>query len=151
MNTLPIPGPLADFPVVLELPVQWGEQDAYGHVNNAVAVRWFESSRVAYIIEGQLGGLLASGRLGVVVASIGCNYRRQIRHPDTVWVGARMDRVKHGSMTFHHAVFSQANDAVAADGHSTVAIFDHERQRPVRIPDEVRTAIEKLEGKPFEP
>ena len=151
MNTPPPAGPLADFPVVLELPVQWGEQDAYGHVNNTVAVRWFESSRVAYIIEGRLGQLLASRRLNVVVASIGCNYRRQIRHPDTVWVGARMQRVRHGSMTFEHAVFSRANDAVAADGHSTVAIFDHRRQRPIRIPDEIRLAIEKLEGKAFEP
>ena len=28
--------PLADYPVVIEIPVAWGEMDAYGHVNNIV-------------------------------------------------------------------------------------------------------------------
>ena len=27
---------------VVTLPVQWGDQDAFGHVNNAVPLRWFE-------------------------------------------------------------------------------------------------------------
>ena len=35
------------FPVVIELPVQWGEMDAFGHVNNVVYLRWFESGRIA--------------------------------------------------------------------------------------------------------
>ena len=29
--------PLADYPVVIEIPVAWGEMDAYGHVNNIVS------------------------------------------------------------------------------------------------------------------
>ena len=36
------------FPIVIELPVQWGEMDAYGHVNNTVLFRYFESARMAY-------------------------------------------------------------------------------------------------------
>lgn len=39
---------LADFPVVIRLPVQWGEQDAFGHVNNIIFFRWYESARIAY-------------------------------------------------------------------------------------------------------
>jgi acyl-CoA thioesterase FadM len=27
---------LAGYPAVVRIPVQWGEMDAYGHVNNAV-------------------------------------------------------------------------------------------------------------------
>ena len=40
---------LAGFPVILELPVQWGEMDAYGHVNNTVFFRYFESARMEYL------------------------------------------------------------------------------------------------------
>lgn len=36
-------GLLADFPVVIDWPVQWGDMDAFQHVNNTVFFRWFES------------------------------------------------------------------------------------------------------------
>ena len=39
--------PVADYPVVIEIPVAWGEMDAYGHVNNIVYFRYFESARIA--------------------------------------------------------------------------------------------------------
>ena len=34
---------LDDFPAVAVQPVQWGDQDLFGHVNNAVYLRWFET------------------------------------------------------------------------------------------------------------
>src|SRR5262249_44770182 len=39
---------LAALPVIVELPVVWGEMDAYRHVNNAVYFRYFESARLEY-------------------------------------------------------------------------------------------------------
>jgi acyl-ACP thioesterase len=33
------PPDLAAYPVAV--PVQWGDQDAFGHVNNTVPLRWF--------------------------------------------------------------------------------------------------------------
>ena len=43
--------PLADYPVVVPVVVQWGDQDAFGHVNNTVFLRWFEVGRIAYFSE----------------------------------------------------------------------------------------------------
>ena len=40
---------LDDFAVTVRIPVQWGEMDAYGHVNNTVFFRYFESARVEYL------------------------------------------------------------------------------------------------------
>ena len=39
--------PLAGYPVRIEVPVAWGEMDAFGHVNNVVYFRYFESARIA--------------------------------------------------------------------------------------------------------
>src|ERR1700723_3482018 len=39
---------LAGYPVVVELPVAWGEMDFYRHVNNTVYFRYFESARLEY-------------------------------------------------------------------------------------------------------
>ena len=36
------------YPVVIEIPVAWGEMDAFQHLNNIVYFRYFESARIAY-------------------------------------------------------------------------------------------------------
>jgi len=39
---------MSDYPVVVDIPVAWGEMDAYGHLNNIVYFRYFETARMAY-------------------------------------------------------------------------------------------------------
>jgi len=34
---------------VIELPVLWGDQDAFGHVNNLRYMGWAETARVEYL------------------------------------------------------------------------------------------------------
>ena len=86
----PHPPALADFPVVITLPVQWGDQDAFGHVNNVVYFRWYESARIAYLDAAGLGSMMSQEGIGPILASITCNYRKQIKYPDSVHVGARI-------------------------------------------------------------
>ena len=83
---------LANYPVVIKVPVQWGDQDAFGHVNNTVPHRWFESVRIELF--GRIGLLesLKERRIGPILAAVSCNYRRQINFPDTVHVGIRVAR-----------------------------------------------------------
>ena len=139
---------LRDFPVVIELPVQWGDQDMFGHVNNTVYFRWFESARIAYLERLGLAHRVSSNNLGPILAAIGCNYRKQIKYPDTVQIGARVARLGRTSITMEHHLWSQANAAIGADGQSTVVVFDYVANKPRAIPDEMRKVIEELEGRP---
>lgn len=138
------------FPVVVEWPVHWGDQDLFGHVNNVVYFRWLETARVAYLDRIGLARLHGKEDLGPILAAIGCNFRRQINFPDTVQIGTRVTRIGNTSMTVEHAIWSTAQAGqLCADGTSTVVIFDYPSQRPVRVPDDIRAKIEKLEGKTF--
>jgi len=92
---------------------------------------------------------MSRGGLGPILASITCNYRKQLGYPDIIHVGARVSRLGRSSMTKHHAVFSEKLQAIAADGESVVVVFNYDTQRPVRIPDEIRDAMRRLEGKPL--
>ena len=143
------PDELAEYPVIFTMPIQWGDQDAFGHVNNIIHIRWFESARVVYLEDSGLKLMLTDGKTGPILASITCNYRRQLTYPDTVQIGARVSRIGRSSMTMDHAVYSEALDAIAADGSSIVVVFDYEQNRPIRVPDNIRAAIEHLEGKTF--
>lgn len=140
---------LAGFPVAVTLPVQWGDQDAYGHVNNTIYFRWFESARIAY---GQRVGMSAwkqTRNIGPILASIHCDYRRQVTFPDTVHIGARVTRIGRSSMTMEHVLVSEAAGGIAAEASSTIVMFDYGAGQSYPLPDEMRHAIEQLEGKFF--
>jgi acyl-CoA thioester hydrolase len=144
------PAELADFPVVIQVPVLWGDQDKFAHVNNTVYFRWFESARVRYFDYVGLGeGKPEDNHLGPILAAIGANYRRPLNYPDTVLIGARVSHIGRTSLAIDHAVWSHAQQAIVADGHSTIVVFDYSVHKPHVVPDEMRRAIEKLQNSKF--
>ena len=141
------PTALAEYPVVIRLLIQWGEQDAFGHVNNTAAIRWFESSRIAYLDIVGLERLMGRGGQGVILASITCNYRKQLLYPDVIFVGGSVTKIGRTSLVMKHAVYSEKQTAIAAEGESVIVLFDYATQRPMRIPDDLRALLQNLEGK----
>jgi len=138
--------PLAGYPAIITLPIIWGDMDAYQHVNNTVHLRWFESSRIRYIEMAGMRELLDAHRIGPILASLRCDYKRQLRYPGHVDVGSIVTRVGRSSMTVAHRIVNQETKEIAADGESTVVIFDFDKQRPVRMPEDVRDAIQSFQG-----
>lgn len=141
------PEVLTGFPTVIALPVQWGDQDAFLHVNNTVYLRWCESARIAYLDQIGLSELMEREQIGPILAAISCNYRRPVTYPDTVRCGARITRLGRSSLTMEHLIYSEVQQAVAADAQSTLVVFDYRGQTSRPIPDDVRQAIEKMEGR----
>jgi acyl-CoA thioester hydrolase len=137
--------PLNDFPAVATIPVQWGDQDSFQHVNNAVYFRWFESSRVQYWHQSGLFDALKESGFGPILASVTCNYKRQIKFPDTVLIGSKVEKLGVSSVTIGHEVFSQSNNAVSATGKSVIVLFDYQSQHPVPIAEEFRNIFEVFE------
>ena len=135
------PDELAGYLALVTLPVQWGDQDAFGHVNNTVPLRWFESSRIVLLEEHGLAYLMGEGELVPLVASVTCHYRRQITYPDVVCVGTRVAELKNSRMTLAHAVYSRAQGQIVADGQTVVVFFNRPKQRPTRVPAEVREKL----------
>ena len=135
-----------EFPVSIEIPVQWGDQDAFRHVNNTVYLRWFESSRIAYSRQAGLWDLLATANIGPILASIRCDYRRPLTYPDTVRVGSRVVKIGRTSLTIEHRVLGLASGEVAAEGVAVLVLYDYNKAEPCPIPDQVRRAIQALEG-----
>src|SRR4029078_12793433 len=102
----PRPDDLAGQPLVIDLPIQWGDQDAFGHVNNTVYFRWFESARIKYLERIDLSEQTA-GTLGPILAAVSCNYRRQVKYPDHVVIGARITRIGRSSLAMAYSVWSE--------------------------------------------
>jgi acyl-CoA thioester hydrolase len=145
-----VPAELADFPIVVSWPVQWGDQDAFGHVNNTVYFRWVETARIKYLERIEPLNAAADPSLEPILAAISCNYRHQVKYPDTVQIAIRVTRIGRSSVTMEHKLWSDAQQAVVADGHSTVVTFDYAANRSFPVPADMRAAIVRLEGRTFE-
>ncbi len=137
--------PLPAFPIVVEWPVQWGDQDAFGHVNNTAYLRWFESSRIAYL--QRLGLPLGVNREGIgpILAAVHCNYRQQLTFPDRVRIGIRVTRIGRSSLTVAHQIFSDRRTGVVAEGESVIVYYDYRNLQALEIPRSIRDAILQLQ------
>ncbi len=136
---------LQDYPVVIEIPVAWGEMDAFQHVNNTVYFRYMESGRIAYFERIGFPSLKVEGDVGPVVAEANCRFRRPLTYPDTVSVGVRVGQIDEDRFVMGHRIVSHKLEAVAAEGEAVVVLFDFAAQRKAPLPDLLRQRIEALE------
>ena len=138
---------LIDFPVVVTIPLLWGDHDAFGHVNNMAYLRWSETARVEYLIRIGFWPPLPPAGIGPILASITCDYKRPLTYPDTAYIGARVTRIGNRSFQMQHRVVSKALDAVAAEVDSTIVALDYGLNKTVPVPERCRKAIEELESR----
>ena len=89
--------------------------------------------------------------VGPILASVAVSFERPVTYPDRVRVGSRVTRIGNSSFRMEHTVVSEAQGAVAAKVDSVLVVFDYGGNRPVAMPAAVRSAIERVEGKVFEP
>ena len=132
------------FPVVVTLPVQWGEMDALGHVNNARFFAWFESARIALF--RRVGVLADRPRdIGPILATTSCDFIRPVQYPCTVSVGVRVSAIGRTSITMEYAVWLDGHpDELCAKGTSVAVLVDYGAMAKVPVPPEIRAAIAAL-------
>ncbi len=140
---------LEGFPVVIELPVQWGEMDSFQHVNNVAYFRYFESARIAYLERiGHIETMNATG-IGPILASARCDFKRPLTYPDRIFVGIRVSEMSADRFTMQFRIFSQKLQGIAAEGDGVIVSYNYRERRKAPIPQEVRRRIEELEGRTF--
>lgn len=137
---------LEGYHVTITVPVWWGDQDAFGHVNNTIPLRWFESARIDYMGRVGLSAMMPTHRIGPILASIAVDYRHQTHFPDTVIVGARVTKIGRTSIGMEHVAVSTRHKAIVVHGRSTLVVFDYANNRPEPVPPSIREAVEALEG-----
>lgn len=137
--------PLNDFSVVVQLPVVWGEMDAFGHVNNTVFFRYFETARLAYFERIAFGETANPTDIGPILASTSCRFRRPLRYPDTIHVGARVSAIDEDRFTMEYQIYSETQGDIAAKGEGVIVSYDYSAQRKAPLPEDVRQRIHEFD------
>lgn len=138
-----------DYNSTFEQVVAWGDMDAFGHVNNTIYLRYFESARVRYFdAVPELAGF--QGAELPVIANISCTFKRPVVYPDTLTMRVRVSEMGRASLKMTCEMVSQKQQKVAAIAECTIVIIDSTKGHSIRIPDVWRAAIERIEQRTFD-
>jgi acyl-CoA thioester hydrolase len=136
---------LYDYPVVIEVPVAWGEMDSFKHVNNVHYFRYFESARTKYVEELKILDFMHDYAKGPILSETSAKYLAPVNYPDTLSVGIRSIKAQGGKLIQEYAIWSHQQSRLVTKGQSTMLFFDYNAGRPCNIPAELAQRMIKLE------
>ncbi len=132
---------MPSFPILSPIVVQWGDMDAYQHVNNVVYLRWFETARMALF---RRLDFTSGTDVGPILHSTSCRYRVPVYAPDTVVAGVRVKDVGVDRFVLEMAVYSDNASAVAAVGDAVIVAYDYPNKRKASLPSAVCAILDDV-------
>ena len=136
---------LEEFPILIDMPVAWGQMDVFNHVNNVVYFRFFEDARIAYFEKIQYLQEIEKTGVGPILAHTECKFKFPVTFPDQLKLGARVSEMRDNDLTMNYVVWSEKAQKVAAEGTGRIVSYDYRNNCRAEIPDAVRARINKLE------
>jgi acyl-CoA thioester hydrolase len=129
--------------VMVPLQTRWDDVDRYGHMNNAVHYRLFDTAVNLWLIGAGLLRLPGGARIGLVVES-GCRFHAEMGFPDTVTAGLRIGHLGNSSVRWEVGLFRGDAETAAADGHFVHVYVGEVTRRPEPVPEDWRAAFAPL-------
>ena len=136
---------LKNYPVTIQIPIAWGEMDAFQHVNNVAYFRYFESVRIAYFEQLDLIDYMKQTGIGPILASTQCRFKIPLTYPDTVSVGVRVARIKGDRFIMQGVIVSHRLEKIAAECEGVIVSYNYREGKKAPIPQEMEQRIRNLE------
>lgn len=125
------------------IPTRWMDNDAYGHVNNVQYYSYFDTTVNQFLVHQGILDIQKSPIVGLVVETQ-CRYAKSIVFPDLVHAGLKVAHLGTSSVRYELGLFKDHDDQAAAEGHFIHVYVERETNKPVPVPDNMRTVLEKL-------
>ena len=137
----------AEFPHRAQLRVRYADTDAMGVVYYANYLAYFEVGRVEFLRAAQADyrSIEANGAVAAVTKAE-CRYLAPARFDDLLAIDTRAADLGRASLRFEYEIRREPDGVLLAEGFTEHACLDRQTLRPVRLPLEVRWAIERFQG-----
>lgn len=134
------------FKHITEIEIRFADIDAFGHVNNAVYLTYFENARVKYFNE-IVDWTYDWSKEGVILARAEINFIQPAHFNDKVFIETRCARMGNKSFDLHYRMIMRKGDSeiLLADSVTVMVAFDYVGQQSIPVPDEWKSAIEAFE------
>ena len=127
----------------LPLVTRWLDNDAYGHINNALYYSFFDTAVNTYLIQAGVLDPAAGEKIGLVVESR-CLYFSPLAFPEPIEAGLRVAHLGNSSVRYEVAIFGAGAAEASAQGYFVHVYVDRETRRPAEIPEALREALAPL-------
>ena len=135
-----------EYQFIIQDKVQWGDMDAFAHVNNTVYFRYFERLRLAFFEENGLLDEMKSTSIGPVLASTRCRYKLALEYPDTIYLGTSISGLEHDRFLMHYGIFSEQLNVVATEGEGFIIYYNYLEKMKSWMPESHFQRLSSLTG-----
>jgi acyl-CoA thioester hydrolase len=137
------PDARADYRRFIPVTTRWLDNDAYGHLNNAVYHLIFDSAVNTLLVEAGALDPQRGETVGFVVEN-GCSYFTPLAFPQALEAGVRVAATGTSSVRYEIGIFAAGAAEPSARGHFVHVSVDRATSRPVPLPAAVRRLAESL-------
>ena len=122
--------------------IRFADIDAFGHVNNAIYLTYFEIARSAYwkeIIEWDWESL------GIIISRSVVEYLKPVTLADEIYAYVRTSRIGNSSFDLDYILVKKLNgkEEICTRGQTVCVSFDYKLNKSVPIPDAKRQKMEE--------
>ena len=125
--------------------VRFRDVDVGGHAHHSLPLIYFEEARAAYW--RKVVGRPDLEDIDYILAEASIRYHGRVFWPQRLAVGVRVSRLARKSFDMEYEVRSE-DDELLVSGSTVQVMYDYDEESTLRVPDDVRRAVEELEG-PF--
>lgn len=136
---------LDDFNIQIDIPIVWGDMDAFNHVNNTRFFRYFETARIKYFEKAGFIESMEKNSIGPILANISAKFIKPLFYPDTITVGTRVTSVEPTQFVMEYIIESKSK-GIAAIGESKIVVYDYKSSERTTLPDAVRNKIKEIDS-----
>ena len=122
---------------------RWLDNDAYGHVNNAIYYAMMDQVVTVYIVETGVIAMGTSPSIGLCVASA-CDFHQSLEFPEIVDARLRVARLGDKSVRYEIGLFRPGEEHPAGTGHFVHVYVDRQTRKPVSLTEAQRSALGPL-------
>lgn len=132
-----------DYRHFISITTRWMDNDVYGHINNVQYYSFFDTAVNRYLIDQGMLDIHQGEVIGFVVETH-CNYFSSAAFPDKIDAGIRVAHLGRSSVRCEIGLFANEREKAIAQGHFVHVYVDRRNEKPVNIPEKLRSALTLL-------
>lgn len=136
-----------DFPLEIELRIDWSDLDVYEHVNNVNIIRYLQSARVNIWEKSGLYKSYKETNRGPMLVSSKVDFKKSLFYPGTITIKSRVGYIKNSSFSLEHRIIN-AQGEICIEARDVAVCFDFNTEKTYKIPDNLRTLFESYSSSP---
>lgn len=127
---------------ILELRIDWSEQDLFGHVNNVSFFKYLQSARVNFWEEIGFLDKLQTEHIGPMLASAKCEFKSPLFYPGKIKIVSFVDLIGNSSFGLCHEIHNKLG-ALAAIGKDIIVNYDFKSEIKLSLEPKVKEILKQ--------